>query len=106
MAEARVFVVDGARTPFLKARGSLGEVSAADLAVAAGRPLLARMPFAPSAFDEVIVGCVIAAPDETNIARVIALRLGCGISVPAYTVQRNCASGCEAITQAQEKILA
>ena len=49
MAEARVFVVDGARTPFLKARGSLGEFSAADLAVAAGRPLLARMPFAPTA---------------------------------------------------------
>ena len=104
MAEARVFVVDGARTPFLKARGSLGEFSAADLAVAAGRPLLARMPFAPSAFDEVIVGCVIAAPDETNIARVIALRLGCGISVPAYTVQRNCASGLQALANARERI--
>jgi len=100
----RVFVVDGARTPFLKARGSLGEFSAADLAVAAARPVLARLPFQPSAFDEVIVGCVIPAPDEANIARLIALRLGCGKSVPAYTVQRNCASGLQALSNARERI--
>jgi len=100
----RVFVVDGARTPFLKARGSLGEFSAADLAVAAARPVLARLPFAPTAFDEVIVGCVIPAPDEANIARLIALRLGCGKSVPAYTVQRNCASGLQALSNARERI--
>jgi len=100
----RVFVVDGARTPFLKARGSPGEFSAADLAVAAARPVLARMPFAPTAFDEVIVGCVIPAPDEANIARIIALRLGCGKSVPAYTVQRNCASGLQALSNARERI--
>ncbi len=104
MAEARVFVVDGARTPFLKARGSLGDFSAADLAVAAARPVLARMPFAPTAFDEVIVGCMIPAPNEANIARVIALRLGCGKRVPAYTVQRNCASGLQAVSNARERI--
>ena len=104
MNQQRVFIVDGARTPFLKARGSLGEFSATDMAVAAARPLLARMPFAPTAFDEVIVGCVIAAPDEANIARFIALRLGCGKSVPAYTVQRNCASGLQALSNARERI--
>jgi len=104
MNQQRVFVVDGARTPFLKARGSQGDFSATDLAVAAARPVLARMPFAPTAFDEVIVGCVIAAPDEANIARFIALRLGCGKSVPAYTVQRNCASGLQALSNARERI--
>ncbi|NTU63629.1 MAG: acetyl-CoA C-acyltransferase, partial [Chloroflexi bacterium] len=57
-----------------------------------------------TAFDEVIVGCVIAAPDEANIARFIALRLGCGKSVPAYTVQRNCASGLQALSNARERI--
>jgi acetyl-CoA C-acetyltransferase len=72
--------------------------------VAAARPVLARMPFQPSAFDEVIVGCVIPAPDEANIARLIALRLGCGKSVPAYTVQRNCASGLQALSNARERI--
>jgi len=40
------------------------------------------------------------------VARVIALRSGIPESVPAVTVQRNCASGCEAITMAQEKLLA
>lgn len=100
----KVFVVDGARTPFLKARGSLGRFSAADLAVLAGRPVLARMPFGPEAIDEVIVGCVIPAPDEANIARIISLRLGCGKATPAYTVQRNCASGLQALASARERI--
>ncbi|MDH5649310.1 MAG: acetyl-CoA C-acetyltransferase [Gammaproteobacteria bacterium] len=100
----RVFVVDGARTPFLKALGSTGKFSAADLAVAAARPVLTRMPFQPEAIDEVIVGCVIPAPNEANIARIIALRLGCGKKVPAFTVQRNCASGLQALASARERI--
>ena len=100
----RVFIVDGARTPFMKARGEPGPFAASDLAVAAGRPLLARQPFAPTEIDEVIVGCVIPAPEETNIARLIALRLGCGKQVPAFTVQRNCASGMQALASAAERI--
>ncbi len=104
MSDAKVYVVDGARTPFLKARGQANEFSASDLAVAAARPVLARMPFAPDLIDEVIVGCVIPAPNEANIARIIALRLGCGKSVPAYTVQRNCASGMQALANARERI--
>ena len=104
MQPAKVYLVDGARTPFLKARGQTGNFSASDLAVAAAKPLLARLPFAPGTIDEVIVGCVMAAPDEANIARLIALRLGCGKHVPAYTVQRNCASGLQAIASGAERI--
>lgn len=104
MSSSKVFVVDGARTPFLKARGDQGPFSAADLAVSAGRPLLARMPFPASAIDEVVVGCVIPAPDEANIARIIGLRLGCGNDVPAFTVQRNCASGLQALSTARQRI--
>jgi len=100
----RVFFVDGARTPYLKARGEPGPFSASDLAVACGRALLARQPFAPGQLDEVIVGCVIPAPDEANIARIVALRLGCGKQVPAFSVQRNCASGLQAIASAAERI--
>ena len=87
--QAPVYVVDGSRTPFLKARGKPGPFAAADLLVAAGRPLLARLPFEPPELDEVIIGCVIPSPDEVNIARVGALRLQCGDKVPAWTVQRN-----------------
>jgi acetyl-CoA C-acetyltransferase len=92
-----VFVVDGARTPFLKARGKPGPFLASDLAVSAGRPLLARQPFTPEDLDEVIFGCIMPTPDEVNIGRVIALRLGCGKQVPAWTVQRNCGSGMQAL---------
>ena len=72
-----VYIVDGSRTPFLKAQGVPGPFSASDLAVYAGRPLLARQPFSPSDLDEVILGCVMPSPDEANIGRVVALRLGC-----------------------------
>ncbi len=99
-----VYIVDGARTPFLKAKGRPGPFSAADLAVAVGRGLLARQDFAPSELDEVILGCVIPAADEANIARVVSLRLGCGERVPAWTVQRNCASGMQALATAAERI--
>jgi acetyl-CoA C-acetyltransferase len=99
-----VYVVDGARTPFLKARGRPGPFRASDLAVAAGRTLLARQPFEPDELDEVILGCVMPGPDEANIARVTALRLGCGERVPAWTVQRNCASGMQALDNAAQNI--
>lgn len=92
-----VYIVDGNRTPFLKAKGKPGPFRAADLAVNAGRALLARHAFHPSELDEVILGCVMPGPDEANIARVVALRLGCEKSVPAWTVQRNCASGLQAL---------
>ena len=99
-----VYVVDGSRTPFIKARGKPGPFSAADLAVAAARPLLARQPFAPADLDEVILGCVMPGPDEANIGRVAALRLGCGERVTAWTVQRNCASGMQSIDTAAQNI--
>ncbi|TEA76815.1 acetyl-CoA C-acetyltransferase [Allopusillimonas ginsengisoli] len=95
-----VYVVDGARSPFLKARNAPGPFAASDLAVQAGRELLLRQPFDPAALSEVIVGCAAPSPDETNIGRVIALRLGCGDKVPGWTVMRNCASGMQALDSA------
>ena len=100
MATRRVYVVDGARTPFLKAKKGLGPFTGSDLAVAAGRPLLARQPFDATAFDEVIVGAAMPSADEANIGRVVSLRLGCGEKVPAWTVMRNCASGMQALDTA------
>ena len=102
--QREVYVVDGARTPFLKARTEPGQFSASDLAVSAGRELLARQPFSPTEFDEVVIGCVNPSEDEANIARVISLRLGCGKAVPAWTVQRNCASAMQALDSAAMNI--
>jgi len=99
-----VYIVDGARTPFLKTRGKPGPLSASDLAVNAGRELLARQPFAASDLNEVVIGCMMPSENEANIARIIALRLGCGKSMPAWTVQRNCASGMQALDSAVKDI--
>ncbi len=101
-----VYIVDGNRTPFLKARGKPGPFLAAELAVGCGRQLMVRQPFEPSAIDEVVLGCVMPGPDEANIARTLALRLGIGNDIPAYTVQRNCASGLQAIDCAAMEIAA
>jgi len=99
-----VYIVDGKRTPFLKAKGKPGPFLASDLAVSAARPLLLKNNFNLDALDEVIVGCVMPSADEANIARVIALRLGIPQTVPAWTVQRNCASGMQALDSAYHNI--
>jgi acetyl-CoA C-acetyltransferase len=65
--------------------------------VQCGRPLLLRQPFAPDAFDLVILGCVNVIADEMNPARVAALRLGMGEAMTAFTVQINCGSGMQSI---------
>src|SRR5690606_653640 len=92
-----VYIVDGSRTPFLRARGEPGPFTPVDLAVKCGRPLLARQPVAPEEFDYVILGCVNVLADEMNPARVAALRLGMGEAMRAFTVQINCGSGMQSI---------
>ena len=95
-----VYLVDGSRTPFLKARGKPGPFKHAELGIFASRPVLQRLPFEPEDLDEVVFGSTMPGPDEANIARIVALRLGCGDKVPAYTVHRNCASGMQALDSA------
>lgn len=99
------YIVDAVRTPFLKARTGPNAFSNSDLAIAAGEALLLRQPFEPSAIENVVIGSTIPDPDEPNIARIIALRLGCGNHVPAWTVMRNCASGLQAIDSASVQIM-
>ena len=101
-----IYIVDGARTPFLKARNRPGPFAASDLATAAGRALLLRQPFAPTDLDEVILGCAAPSVDEVNIGRVVALRMGCGHKVPGWTVMRNCASGMQALDSAMDSMRA
>jgi acetyl-CoA C-acetyltransferase len=102
-AVSPVYIVDGARTPFLKAKG-VGTFSASDLAVQAGQALLKRLPILPTSIDEVIVGAAMPSPDEANIGRIIGVRLGCGEKVPGFTVMRNCASGMQAVDTAARNI--
>jgi len=101
-----IYIVDGARTPFLKSKNRPGPFAAADLATQAGRALLMRQPFRPDQLDEVILGCAAPSVDEVNIGRVAALRMGCGQKVPGWTVMRNCASGMQAVDSGINNILA
>ena len=106
MSVTRLVIVDGVRTPFSKMGTDLAHLGADELGRIAVSALLAKTGLDPAIVDEVIFGCVAQPADAANVARVIALRAGIPEHVPAITVHRNCASGCEAITQAHEKMLA
>jgi acetyl-CoA C-acetyltransferase/acetyl-CoA acyltransferase len=106
MNTERLAIVDGVRTPFCKAGTELAALGADELGRIAVNALLTRTALDPELVDEVIFGCVAQPVDAANVARVIALRAGIPERVPALTVQRNCASGCEALTLAQERLLA
>lgn len=99
-----VYLVDGARTPFLKSQGKPGLFSAIDLALGATNPLMLRQPFDATELDEVVYGCMMPSQDEANIARILALRIGGGDKLTAFTVQRNCASGMQAVDNAVRNI--
>ena len=106
MKTNRLVIVDGVRTPFCKAGTDLAPLAADELGRIVVNALVTRLGLDPALVDEVIFGCVAQPADAANVTRVIALRAGIPESVPALTVQRNCASGCEAITLAQEKLQA
>lgn len=102
----RIAIISGIRTPFCKAGGLLKDLPPDDLGAVAVREIFARAPFDPQLIDEVILGNVMAPPHLANIARVIAVKAGLPETLPAFTVNRNCASGMEAVTSAAVRILA
>lgn len=106
MKAQRLVIAGGVRTPFARMGTDLSAMNAADLGHAAIQALLTRTGFDPGRIDEVIFGCVGQPVDAMNVSRVMALRAGIPDRVPAITVHRNCASGCEAVTQAWEKLMA
>ena len=101
----RVAVTGGVRTPFSKLRTALCDVHVTRLAQVALQETLHRVPWLADRLDEVILGNVVMPADATNPARVAALYAGVPNSVPAFTVQRNCASGMEAIAQGASAVL-
>jgi len=100
----RIAIVGGIRTPFCKSGGVLKDLEADDLGAFAVKELLALFPVELEAIDNFIFGNVIQPPKLANIARIVAVKAGVPIATPAYTVNRNCASGLEAITSAYDSI--
>jgi acetyl-CoA acetyltransferase family protein len=99
-----IAILEGIRTPFAKAYGPLASVSAQDLGRIATTAVLERAGLRPNQVDQVVFGNVAMPPDAANIARVIALLSGIPRDRIAHTVQRNCASGMEALTTAAQLI--
>jgi acetyl-CoA acyltransferase len=105
MADARdVVIVEGVRTPFAKSGTKLKNIHAAELGRVAVTELLQKTEVPVGEIDEVIIGNTGNPPDAVNISRVVALRAGIPLSVPAHTVHRNCASALESISTAFDKI--
>jgi acetyl-CoA acetyltransferase family protein len=99
-----IAIVEGVRTPFAKAFGLLAGRPAQELGRHATQALMQRAGIKPDQVDQVVFGNVALPPEAANIARVIALMAGIPEDRIAHTVQRNCASGMEAITTAARLI--
>ena len=100
-----VYLVDGVRTPFLRATGVPGPFPAAALAQRVLAALMKRADVPKEALDEVVMGCVLPGPAEVNIARVALLRAGLDKATPALTVNRVCGSGMQAIDTGARNIM-
>ncbi|NSL50506.1 thiolase family protein [Calidifontibacillus erzurumensis] len=99
-----VYIVDGIRTPIGKFCGSLSDYSAKDLAKVVMNEVLIRTNLNPEYIDEIITGIANQPTDASNIGRVAALELGFSNKIPAYSVNRNCGSGIQAIYNAFQSI--
>jgi acetyl-CoA C-acetyltransferase/acetyl-CoA acyltransferase len=99
-----VAILEGVRTPFAKAFGPLAAVPAKELGRLVTVAALERAGVRADQVDQVVFGNVATPPDAANIGRVIALTAGVPRDRPAHTVQRNCASGVEAITTAAQLV--
>ena len=93
-------ICSAVRTPVGSFGGAFREFSALDLGVAATHSALERAGLDPGSLDEVIFGSGGQPIEFSNIARQIALAAGVPKTVPAYSVQRNCASGAQAVAGA------
>src|SRR4051812_28549093 len=101
-----VVLLDGTRTPFVKAGTKFNSVHASELGRVALKELIARTNLDVEQIDEVIIGNTGSPSDAVNISRVIALNAGIPQRVSAHTVHRNCASALESIAEGYDKIKA
>jgi acetyl-CoA C-acetyltransferase/acetyl-CoA acyltransferase len=101
-----IVILDGFRTPYAKAGTAFKDVPAVDLGAAVTKEVMARTGIDREIIDEVIIGNAGMPAEAANIARVIALRAGLPERIPAYSVQRNCASGMQAAASAYAQIVA
>jgi len=99
-----VFILSAVRTPIGKFGGSLASLSAADMGIVAAKAAMERAGVQPEQIQETIFGNARQAGGGPNPARQISVRSGVPQEVPAYTVNKACASGMKSIALAYQAI--
>jgi acetyl-CoA C-acetyltransferase len=102
----KVVIVGGVRTPIGSHGGAFRTLTAQHLAALVFEEVIKRTGIDAKLIDDVILGCISQQSDAPNIGRVAALMAGVPVSVPGYTVQRNCVSSMQSITAACQAIQA
>jgi acetyl-CoA C-acetyltransferase len=100
-----VYILSAARTPIGKFGGTLASLTAADMGVVAAKAAIERSGVEPGQVEEAIFGNARQAGGGPNVARQISVRSGVPQEVPAYTVNKACASGMKAVALAYQAIL-
>ncbi|MDO8670285.1 MAG: thiolase family protein [Dehalococcoidia bacterium] len=100
-----VVVVSGARTAIGTYGGAFRDVTASTLGAVAIKAALERAGVAPNMVEEVVMGCVGQVGEDAYVARTSAMGAGIPLEVPAYTVNRLCGSGLQAIGSAAQQIM-
>ena len=98
-----VFIISAVRTPIGKFGGSLASLTAADMGVVAAKAAMERAGVQPEQVEETIFGNARQAGGGPNPARQISIRSGVPHEVPAYTVNKACASGMKSIALAYQE---
>ena len=100
-----VYILSAVRTPIGKFGGSLASLTAADIGVVAAKAAIGRAGIQLEQVEETIFGNARQAGGGPNPARQISIRSGVPQEVPAFTVNKACASGMKAIALAYQSIL-
>ena len=100
-----VYILSAVRTPIGKFGGSLASQTAADMGVVAAKGAIERAGVRPDQIEETIFGNARQAGGGPNPARQISVRSGVPQEVPAFTVNKACASGMKSIALAYQAIL-
>ncbi len=100
----RIVIVEGVRTAIGRYGGALKEINSGFLGSHVIEELLKKASLSPEKVDEVILGEVRQSTESSNVARVAAIRAGIPVEKPAFTVNRLCASGMQAIVSGVQQI--
>ncbi len=99
-----VYILSAVRTPIGKFGGSLASLTAADMGVVAAKAALERAGVQPQQVEETIFGNGRQAGGGPNPARQVSIRSGVPQEVPAYTINKACASGMKSISLGYQEI--